>query len=123
LISIDSYGWIEKLTSGPKANAYNYIMGQVKPYEIITSPIILYEVYKRILNLRDEQTALEVIASIGQTTVVPIDQIIALEAADFSLEYGLHMVDAIVYATARHFSAKLYTSDLDLKELKDVVFI
>lgn len=29
-----------------------------------------------------------------------------LEAADYSLEYGLHMTDAIVYATVRHHEAE-----------------
>jgi predicted nucleic acid-binding protein len=54
---------------------------------------------------------------------VPIDQTISLEAADYSLEYNLHFSDALVYATARHFKAKLYTSDADLQPLKMVCFI
>lgn len=48
---------------------------------------------------------------------------ISLEAADYSLEYGLHFSDALVYATARHWKAKLYTSDDDLRALKLVCFV
>jgi predicted nucleic acid-binding protein len=54
---------------------------------------------------------------------VPVDQSISLEAADYSLMFGLHMADAVVYATARHYGAELYTSDEDLKGVKGVVFI
>jgi len=71
----------------------------------------------------NEQSALEAVAAIGQTLVVPVDQSISLEAADYSLMFGLHMADAVVYATARHYGAELYTSDEDLKGVKGVVFI
>jgi predicted nucleic acid-binding protein len=54
---------------------------------------------------------------------VNIDQTLSLEAADFSIEYGLHFSDALVYATARRFSAELYTSDKELRGLKGVIFI
>jgi predicted nucleic acid-binding protein len=33
------------------------------------------------------------------------------------------MADAVVYATARHYGAELYTSDEDLKGVKGVVYI
>lgn len=120
---MDSYGWVERLTNGPKAPAYNKVIDEVKPSEIVTSSIVLYEVYKRIKFIKDEQKALEAITSIDQTLIVPVDQTIALEAADYSLEHDLHMADAIVYATARHHKAELYTSDEELKRLKGVVFI
>lgn len=123
MISVDSYGWVERLTNGPKASAYNRVIDKVRPAEIVTSPVVLYEVYKRVKLVRGEQKALEAVATIGQTLVVTVDQTIALEAADYSLEHSLHMADAIVYATARHHGAELYTSDDELKHLRGVVFI
>ncbi len=123
LISIDSYGWIERFTSGPKATQYDQIIDSTQPREIVTSTAVLYEVYKKIKKIKGEQQALLAIAALSQTTIVPIDQTIALEAADYSLEHHLHFSDALVYATARHFDAKLYTSDEDLRELKTVCFI
>jgi len=84
---------------------------------------VLYEVYKKIKQLKGEEEALLAIAALSQTTIVPIDQSISLEAADYSLENDLHFSDALVYATARHWKAKLYTSDEDLKTLKDVCLI
>ena len=123
LISIDSSGWIERFTKGPKASQYKQVIEATKPKEIITSVVVLYEVYKKIKKLKGEEEALLAVAALSQTTIVPIDQTISLEAADYSLEYNLHFSDALVYATARHFKAKLYTSDATLRLLKTVYFI
>ena len=123
MISIDSYGWIERFTEGPKATEYNKIIDGAKPQELVTSAGVLYEVYKKVKKLKREESALEAVAALNQTKVVIIDQTLSLEAADFSLDHGLHMADALVYATARHHSAKLFTSDNDLKGLADVVYI
>ena len=123
MMCIDSKGWIERLSDGPKSSRYNKIIDAVETEEIITPVIVLYEVYKKIKKIRGEEVALEAIAALSQTNVVTIDRTIALEAADYSLEYGLHMADALVYASARHHSAQLYTSDDDLKGLNGVTFI
>jgi predicted nucleic acid-binding protein len=123
LISVDSYGWIERFTDGPKADLYDAVIEKAAPAEIVTSAMVLYEVYRKIKQAVNEQSALEAVAAIGQTFVVPVDQSISLEAADYSLMFGLHMADAVVYATARHYGAELYTSDEDLKGVKGVVFI
>jgi predicted nucleic acid-binding protein len=123
LISIDSYGWIERFTDGPKAKRYNAIIDEERNDEIVTGPVVLYEVYKRIKQVKGEEIALEAVAALSATNVVALDQTIALEAADFSLEHSLHMSDALVYATARHYDAELYTSDEDLRKLRSVTFI
>jgi len=123
LISIDSYGWVERFTNGPKASVYNRVIDSTKPEELVTSVVVLYEVYKKIKKLRGEETALEAVAALSQTKVVTVDQTLSLEAADYSLEHGLHMADALVYATARQNSAELYTSDEDLKKLESVIFV
>jgi toxin FitB len=123
VICIDSYGWIERFTSGPKASRYNEVIDQTRTREIITPTIVVYEVYKRIKQMKGEETALEAVASLSGTSVVDIDQTIALEAADYGIEHGLHMSDALVYATARHHAAELYTSDNHLRKLKSVTFI
>ena len=123
MISIDSYGWIERFTNGLKAPEYNKIIESCQPKEIITSIVVLFEVYKKIKKLKSEEEALLAVAALSQTTIVLVDQTIALEAADYSLEKNLHFSDALVYATARHYKVKLYTSDNDLRELNSVCFI
>ncbi len=123
MISVDSYGWIERFTGGPKSPHYNRIIDRASPEELITSVIILYEVYKKVKKVKGEEIALEAVAALSQTKVVPLDQTLSLEAADYSLEFGLHLADALVYATARRHSAELYTSDEDLNGLVGVSFV
>ena len=123
MISVDSYGWIERFTNGPKADLYNQVIEKAAPSEIVTSAIVLYEVYRKVKQTVNEQNALEAVAAISQTLISPLDQSISLEAADYSLMLGLHMADAIVYATARHHDAELYTSDENLKGLKGVSYL
>ena len=123
MIGIDSYGWIERFTNGPRAQQYNRIIDKVRPDEIVTSVVVLYEVYRKIKQVKGEGLALEAVAALNQTKIVPIDQTLSLEAADYSLSHGLHFADALIYATSRHFETKLYTTDEDLKGLKDVIFV
>lgn len=123
MISIDSFGWIERFTKGPKARQYKQLIESTQPKEIVTSVVVLYEVYKKIKKMKGEEEALLAVAVLSQTTIVPVDQTISLEAADYSLEHNLHFSDALVYATSRHWKAKLYSSDEDLRQLKDVCII
>ena len=95
----------------------------MKPEEIITSVVAVYEVYKKVKRVKGEQTALEAVAVLSQTTTIIVDQTLCLEAADYSLHHSLHFADALVYATARHYEAQLYTSDDDLRGLKGVNFV
>jgi toxin FitB len=123
LISIDSSGWIERFTKGPKAPQYKELIESTQPKQIVTSVVVLYEVYRKIKKLKGEEEALLAVAALSQTTIVPVDQTISLEAADYSIENNLHFSNAIIYATARHFKAKLYTSNADLRPLQTVYFI
>ena len=70
-----------------------------------------------------EAVAEAVIAEIAKTNVVPLDESLALAAADTSLELGLAMADAVVYATALTEHATLVTSDADLQHLPSVQYL
>lgn len=89
----------------------------------MTPSIVLYEVYKRLKRDASEASADAMAAEIGKTRVIPLDDQLALRAADVSLEFHLPMADAIVYATARAHEAMLVTSDSDFKDLPHVVFL
>lgn len=123
MISIDSYGWIERFGGGPKQGQYNRVIDAVPPTEILTSAVTVFEVYKKAKAMRGEHAALEDVAALGHTRLIPVDQEIALAAADYSLEHGLHFSDALIYATARRHHADLYTSDAALRHLPGVRFI
>jgi len=118
---VDSSGWIEYFSSGPLAERYGSYLS--RPAKLITPTVVVYEVYKKIKRERGEELALRATARLTATEVIPLTESIALLAADVSLQYGLAMADAIVYATARDQDAQVLTSDADLKDLPGVVYL
>jgi predicted nucleic acid-binding protein len=85
--------------------------------------IEIYEVYKVIRRDISEERAVEAVSALRRATIAPVDEPLALEAADLSLTHGLAMADAVVYATARRFRAKLVTGDADFEGLADAVVV
>jgi len=120
MLLVDSSGWLEFFMDGPLAGTYAQHLKHAA--DVLTPSIVLYEVYKVIKRQRSEEEALAVAAQMGKTHLVPLNDIIALTAADASLTYQLAMADAIVYATALTHKAKLVTSDADLASLPGVVY-
>ena len=106
---------------GPLAGTYAQHLK--RPNDVLTPTIVLYEIYKVVKRQRSEEEALTAIAQMGKTQVVPLNDTIALTAADVSLTYHIAMADAIVYATALIHKAKLVTSDVDLASLPGVVYL
>jgi predicted nucleic acid-binding protein len=121
-VLVDSSGWIEFFVGGPLADRHAAYFSSAKQ-QIITPTIVLYEVYKKIKRERGEETALALAARLSATEVIALTETIALVAADLSLQHGLAMADAIVYATARDQEAQLITGDADLKQLPGVIYI
>jgi toxin FitB len=87
------------------------------------SAIEVYEVYKVIRRDLSEERAVEAVSALRRATIAPVDESLALEAADLSLSHGLAMADSFVYATARRFGATLVTGDTDFDGLSDTVVI
>ena len=71
----------------------------------------LYEVFKRVLQQRQEGDALRAVAVMQQGSVVDLDARLALSAARVSVETRMPMADSIVLATARLHDATLWTQD------------
>ena len=117
---IDSSGWLEYFIDGPLAEQYAPLLAN--PTEIITPTIVIYEVYKRIKRERSEQDALYATSQLRKTWVVPMTSTLALEAADLSSEHRLAKADSVVYATAVHYGATLFTSDEDFSSLRWVIY-
>lgn len=118
---VDSSGWIEFFSGGPLADRYATHLRN--PAEVITPVIVVYEVYKKIKRERGEATALLAVGQLTATQVVPLTEAIARLAADLSLQHGLAMADALIYATAQDERAQLVTSDADLKDLPGVTYL
>ncbi len=116
---IDSSGWIEFFTGGQLADSYADLL---QMEEVLTPTVVLYEVYKIIRRDYSEEAGLLAVAKLKATQVVELDESLALTAAEASLEHGLAMADAIVYATAVREGAELVTSDADLANLPGVTY-
>lgn len=121
MIVVDSSGWIQVFTGGPRAPELRLCLDEAET--ILVPTIVLYEVYKVIRREASAREADTAAARLKAYRLVPLNDQLALEAADLSLEHGLAMADAVVYATARHYDALLVTSDADLAELPGVQYI
>ena len=73
--------------------------------------------------LKPVEAVLRAVAQMRSHDVVLLDEQLAMEAADFSVQYGLAMADAIVYATARSLDAALVTSDAHFADLPNVTYV
>jgi predicted nucleic acid-binding protein len=118
---VDSSAWLEYFADGANATSF------AKPIEatgtLLVPALCLYEVFKRVCQQRDEESALRAVAMMEQGTVVDLDRVTALEAARLSLLHRLPMADSVVLATARRHDAMLWTQDSDFEGLDGVRYI
>ena len=68
-----------------------------------------------------EEEAIDAVAAMQKTQVMPLTDELALIAADLSFLHKLPMADAIVLATAQAHDADVVTSDADFKDLPRVI--
>jgi toxin FitB len=115
---IDSSAWLEYFANGP--NAGFFAPAVESPDELLVPSLTLFEVFKRILQQRDEGEALRAVAAMQQGKVVDFDARVALEAARVSCDLKLPMADSIILATAQLHGAELWTQDADFKDLAGV---
>lgn len=121
MIVVDSSGWLEFLTDGLLADEYAKRLRQ--PSTVVTPTIVIYEVYKHAKRLLSEEDAVEAVAAMNKTQVVPLTDELALLAADLSITHKLPMADSIVLATAHAYDANVVTSDSDFASIPGVVYI
>jgi len=121
VIVADSSAWIAILADAPNRAAFEARIAEAET--VIVPTVVLYEVYK--ITKREHSAGMADLAAARLRThkLAALTASIALVAADASLEHGLAMADAIVYATALMHDATLVTGDVDFRELSGVEFI
>ncbi len=117
---VDSSGWLEYFADGKNAKFFVQVIENTE--ELIVSTINLYEVYKKILLEKDENSALQAIALMQQAKVIDITISISVMAAKLSYELKIPMVDSLIYSTARIHDAMVWTQDADFKDLEKVKY-
>jgi toxin FitB len=118
---VDSSGWLEYLADGP--NADFFAKSILATADLLVPTLSLYEVFKRVLQQRGENDALQAAALMQQGTIVELSASLALSAARISLDEKIPMADSMVLATARAHGATLWSQDSDFENIPDVRYI
>lgn len=117
---VDSSAWLEYFGDGPNARDF---AGAVEDTDRLVVPTLtLFEVFKRTHQIAGESAALDAVALMMQGRVVDLTPLLAVAAANASLETGLAMADSIILATARAEDAVLWTQDTHFEGLEGVEF-
>ena len=117
---VDSSGWLEYFADGPNADFF------AKPItttaDLVVPTLSLYEVFKRVVQQRGEDDALQAVALMQQGAVIELSASLALNAARISLAEKIPTADSIMLATARAYSAILWSQDADFENITGVKY-
>lgn len=113
---VDSSAWLEYLVDSERASLFAEPIEQTG--QLIVPVLVIYELFKKVLRERGEQPALEVYGLLSQANVVDVDAGLATAAARLPLP----LADSIIYVTAQHYNAILWTQDDHFKDLPGVKY-
>ena len=113
-IVLDSSCWIEYFADTDRADLF---ASAIESPELLIVPVLtVYEVIKKLSRDAGDEVATAALSLMQRGRVVPIDLNVALEAT----VNGLPMADSLIYATALHHDALLWTQDADFEGLPSV---
>lgn len=118
---VDSCGWLEYFADGPNADFFAAAIEQTD--QLIVPTLSLFEVFKRILQQRNEADALRAIGLMRQGRCVDLTDSLALGAARLSFELKLPLADSVILYTARQHGATLWTQDAHFDGVEDVRYV
>jgi len=111
---VDSSGWLEYLADTDRASLF---ADAIEDTANLFVPVIsIYEVFKKVLRERGEDSALQVASVMQSGFVIDLDSALALESA----RYQLPLADSLIYASAQRHDATLWTQDEHFKDLPNV---
>lgn len=117
---VDSSAWVEYFAGGPNAEEFAEVIRDTD--NLLVPSLAIYEVFKRLVQLRGEGDAITGVAGMLQGRVVELSASGALEAARVSLKDGLPLADAVIYSVARSEGATLWTQDAHFEGMDGVEF-
>ena len=110
---VDSCGWLEYFADGPNAAFFAPPLEDAE--NLLVPTICILEVFKRVLQQRDEDAALQAVAAMRHGRVVDLDVSTALKAAKLGADLGLPLADSVILATAHVYEGVIWTQDSDFK--------
>jgi predicted nucleic acid-binding protein len=111
---LDSSCWLEYLADTPRADLFAPAVEA--PERLVVPVLTVYEVVKKLMRESGEEAATAALALMQQSEVVEISLPLAMDAA----LNGLPLADSLIYATARHHDAELWTQDAHFEGLAGV---
>jgi predicted nucleic acid-binding protein len=118
---VDSCGWLEYFADGPNAEFFAPAIEQTEA--LVVPTLTLFEVFKRILQQRNEADALRAIGLMRQGRCVDLSDSLAIGAASLSFALKLPLADSIILYTARQHGATLWTQDAHFESLTGVRYV
>ena len=117
---IDSSCWLEYFNDSDVGKEIAPIIKDIK--NVIVPTIVIYEVFKKLIKEKDEDSAIFTIAQMKQGIIIDLNQELSLIAAKTSIESKLSMADSIIYTVAKKYNSILYTQDKHFEDLKNVKY-
>ena len=103
MIILDSSAWLEYFAGSENGDIF---AEHAEDFENLLVPsICLFEVYKRILIQRDENSANIAVEFMKNGNIVDINSEIAVTSAILSYKLKLPMADSLIYATGQIFKS------------------
>jgi len=121
-VLVDSSGWLEYLTADVKKPLFEPYLVDAKK-TLIVPTIVLYEVRKKLLVEQQKTAADWFVSEALRHTVVPLDERIALDAPNYSIQFRIAVADAIIYTAAVVENARLVTGDAHFANLPNVTVL
>ena len=90
---------------------------------MVVPTLCLFEVFKRVLQQRNESDALRAVALMRRSHCITLDDHVALSAARLSVDLKLAMADSVILCTARQHQAVLWTQDAHFAGIPGVQYI
>lgn len=117
---VDTSAWIEFLLDSETGQK---VAAEMPPrQDCIIPTIVQLELAKWLGREVSEDLEQAVLANTMKCVVVPLDTPLALQAAQLSRGERLATADAIIYATALAYDAKLLTCDAHFQDLPGVIY-
>ena len=118
---VDSSGWLEYFADDKNSDFFAPVIEDTE--NLIVSTINIYEVFKSILQQRDENDAIQAAAVMQQALVIDVTAAVSLLAAGISYKKKLPMADSLILATVKSMDAILWTQDSDFIGIPDVRYV
>lgn len=116
MILIDSSFWIEYF-NGSDFGKIIWENVDFKKRNFLVPTIVVFEVHKKLSLEYNKELADAYTNSFQNGKVIELDFSLALLASKYSKEYKLPLADSIIYATAKKYSAEVFTLDKHFKDL------